>query len=125
VELGEHAAGLMLEAAPWVTAIACYNDLTAIGALRMLRRAGRRVPEDISVVGFDDIAAASWVVPALTTISQPKAEMGRLAVEYLARTLDEGSAEPVPEVLRLPRTLVARESTGPASTGGPPRDARG
>ena len=114
VESGELAAGQMLEQAPWVTAIACYNDLTAIGALRALRAAGRRVPADISVVGFDDIAAASWVVPALTTVSQPKAEMGRLAVEYLARALEGGSPEPVPEVRRLPLTLRVRESTGPA-----------
>ncbi len=114
VDSGERAVGLMLGQAPWVTAIACYNDLTAIGALRMLRGAGRRVPEDVSVVGFDDIAAASWVVPALTTICQPKAEMGRLAVEYLVRVLEGGASEPVPEILRLPLSLRVRESTGPA-----------
>lgn len=114
VESGELATAQMLEQAPWVTAIACYNDMTAIGALRALRAAGRRVPTDISVVGFDDIAAASWVVPGLTTIVQPKADMGRLAVEYLANALEGGSAEPVPEVLRLPLTLRVRESSGPA-----------
>jgi LacI family transcriptional regulator len=114
VDSGERAARLMIAQAPWVTAIACYNDLTAIGALRMLRGAGRRVPEDVSVVGFDDIAAASWVGPALTTICQPKGEMGRLAVEYLVRVLDSGASEAVPEILRLPLSLIVRESTGPA-----------
>jgi LacI family transcriptional regulator len=123
VEGGELAAAQMLVQAPWVTAIACYNDLTAIGALQALRAAGRRVPGDISVIGFDDIAAASWVVPALTTIGQAKADMGRLAVEYLVRALEGGASEPVPEVRRLPLTLSVRESTGPApvSAGAPDR----
>jgi DNA-binding LacI/PurR family transcriptional regulator len=114
VESGERATALMLERAPRVTAIACYNDLTAIGALRMLRAQGRRVPEDVSVVGFDDIAAASWVVPSLTTISQPKADMGRLAVEYLVRALEGDASDTEPTILRLPLTLRIRESTGPA-----------
>lgn len=113
VESGELAAAAMIAQAPWVTAIACYNDLTAIGALRALRAAGRRVPEDVSVIGFDDIAAASWVVPALTTISQQKAEMGRLAVDYLARALDAGDGPSPPEVIRLKTRLHVRESTGP------------
>ncbi len=124
VEGGERAAGEMLAQAPRVTAIACYNDLTAIGALRMLRGAGHHVPGDVSVVGFDDIAAASWVVPALTTVSQPKAEMGRLAVEYLVRALEDPGAEPPPQTIRLPPSLRVRESTGPApvdgSVGAPP-----
>ncbi len=123
LEGGERAAAQMLEQAPWVTAIACYNDLTAIGALRALRATGRRVPEDVSVIGFDDIAAASWVVPMLTTIGQAKAEMGRLAVEYLVRALEGGAPDPVPEVRRLPVTLKVRESTGATSgsTGAPDR----
>ena len=104
----------LLEDAPGLTALAAYNDISAIGALRALRRAGRRVPQEISVIGFDDIAAASWVVPGLTTISQQKAEMGRLAVDYLARTLDAGDDPPAPEVIRLPTELRVRESTGPA-----------
>ncbi len=112
VEGGELIATQMIERMPWVTAIAGYNDLTAIGALRALRAAGRRVPEDVSVVGFDDIAAASWVVPGLTTIVQQKADMGRLAVEYLARALEANSTPP--EVIRLPTLLRERESTGPA-----------
>jgi DNA-binding LacI/PurR family transcriptional regulator len=114
VEGGERVAAQMVEEAPWLTAIAGYNDLTAIGALRALRAAGRRVPEDVSVIGFDDIAAASWVVPGLTTISQQKGEMGRLAVEYLARTLEAGDEAPQPEVRRLSTELRVRESTGPA-----------
>jgi len=117
VEGGELVTAQMIEDAPWLTAIAGYNDLTAIGALRALRAAGRRVPEDVSVIGFDDIAAASWVVPGLTTISQQKGEMGRLAVDYLARTLEAGDDPPKPEVIRLSTELRVRESTGPAPAG--------
>ena len=116
VEGGEAMTARMIVEAPWVTAIAGYNDLTAIGALRALRAAGRRVPEDVSVIGFDDIAAASWVVPGLTTISQQKGEMGRLAVDYLARTLGAGEGRLAPEVIRLSTELRLRESTGPAPT---------
>jgi len=119
VEGGELATTQLLADAPWVTALAGYNDLTAIGALRALRTAGRRVPEDVSVIGFDDIAAASWVVPGLTTIAQQKSEMGRLAVESLARTLDAGEPAPPARVTRLSTSLRIRESTGPA--GGRPQ----
>ena len=112
VDGGALAAGRLLGEHPAVTAIAAYNDLTAIGALRALRSAGRRVPDDVSVIGFDDVAAASWVVPGLTTIAQQKAEMGRLAVESLVRALDGGRFPPT--VIRLATALRIRESTGPA-----------
>ena len=71
-----------LPAAP--TAIFCYNDMAAIGALSTLRQAGLRVPGDLSVVGFDDIPFASYVDPPLTTIHQPKDEMGRIALRMLS-----------------------------------------
>jgi LacI family transcriptional regulator len=108
-ESGVRAAAEILGSAPAVSAIVCYNDLTAIGVLGELRARGIRVPDDISVVGYDDIAAASWVTPPLTTIAQPKAEMGRLAVERLASAMD---VPLVPEVIRLPTTLHERESSG-------------
>jgi LacI family transcriptional regulator len=111
---GEAAAQRLLAVCPDVTAIACYNDLTAIGALRALRAAGRRVPEDVSVIGCDDIAAASWVSPTLTTVAQQKAEMGRLAIDRLAAALDDPEHAQPPETIRLAMQLVERESTGPA-----------
>jgi LacI family transcriptional regulator len=107
---GVRAAAQILASGTDVSAIVCYNDVTAIGVMGALRAAGRHVPDDMSVVGFDDIAAASWVTPGLTTIAQQKAEMGRLAVERLASAT--GIAL-VPEVIRLPTTLRARESSGP------------
>jgi LacI family transcriptional regulator len=120
VDSGEHGVARLLEIQPAMTAICCYNDLTAIGALRALRAMGRSVPEDVSVVGFDDIAAAAWVDPSLTTVVQQKGAMGRLAVERLAEAIS--SAVPAglaaPEVVRLPVTLLQRRSSGP------PHDAR-
>jgi LacI family transcriptional regulator len=72
-----------------VTAISCGNDLIAIGVLRALRKAGRRVPEDVSVVGFDDIPWAEIVTPTLTTINQPVSEMAAAALTLLLDRLQE------------------------------------
>jgi LacI family transcriptional regulator len=116
VASGDRAAAEMLADHPDVTAIYCYNDLTAIGVLRALRQAGRRVPDDISVVGLDDIAAASWTAPSLTTVAQRKADMGRLAVESIIEALEDDHGVLVPSVVRLPATLCARESTARVRT---------
>lgn len=112
-ESGERAARQLLDDGCNVTAIACYNDMTAIGVLRTMLAAGRRVPEDVSVIGFDDIAAAAWVAPALTTLAQQKAEMGRLAVGHLARALEDPDHDAPVETVRLPMTLIQRETTAP------------
>ncbi len=114
VDGGERAATEILDRGLAVTAIACYNDLTAIGVLRALRAARRRVPEKMSVIGCDDIAAASWVVPSLTTVAQQKSEMGRLAVEHLAGALGGLEDAGTPRTILLPMVLRERESTGPA-----------
>jgi len=118
-EGGEQCTSELIERGAGVTAIACHNDLTAIGALRALRAARIRVPQEVSVIGCDDIAAASWVVPALTTIAQRKAEMGRTAVERLAAALDDPEHPVAPETIRLPMDLRERESAAP-----PPGDER-
>lgn len=110
---GDRAASELIGTGTAVTAIACYNDVTAIGALRALRSAGIRVPVDMSVIGCDDIAAASWVVPSLTTVAQQKAEMGRIAVERLISVVDHPEHAAAPETVRLPMVLQVRESTGP------------
>jgi LacI family transcriptional regulator len=103
----------MLLAAPQrPTGIVCYNDLTAIGALRAVDTAGLRCPEDVSVVGFDDIELAAWTDPGLTTIRQPIDEMGRWAVARLATTLLGLEAEGVAQ-LTLEPSLVVRGSTAP------------
>lgn len=115
---GERAAKALLEV-PGLTGLVCYNDLTAIGALRAARAAGRRVPEELSVIGFDDIDLAAWTDPPLTTIRQPTAEMGRWAVERIAARLrDADGRRDAAATVHLPPELVIRGSTGPP----PPRD---
>jgi DNA-binding LacI/PurR family transcriptional regulator len=115
---GERAATDLLTANTGVTAIACHNDLTAIGVLRAMRSARVRVPAEVSVIGCDDISAASWVVPSLTTVAQQKAEMGTLSVERLATMLDNPDAAGEPGTTRVPMILRVRESTGPAPVPG-------
>lgn len=114
VDGGEAAARELLAVAPDVTGIACYNDLVAIGAVRALRAAGRDVPGDVSVVGFDDIDAAAWVDPPLTTVAQQKTAMGRWAVERVLRHLRDGGSWGPAERVVLPVTLVKRGSTAMA-----------
>ena len=112
---GAAAALQLLERGLDITAIFAFNDQMATGAVGALQRAGRRVPEDISVVGFDDIPQSAAVFPALTTIAQPIGEMGtigvRLLLDRIARGHPEGHA-PYQRV-RLSTRLVVRESTGP------------
>lgn len=80
---GREAAIQLLEEHPQITALFCFNDMVAIGALQAGIQLGRRIPEDLSLVGYDDIPMASWVTPALTTCSVPFEEMGRLATKLL------------------------------------------
>lgn len=108
---GEAAVDELLAAG--VTGIVAYNDLTAIGALRGLRRAGARVPDDVSVIGFDDIEMAAWTDPPLTTIRQPFAALGAWAVERVVAAVGDRAA--APERVLLDPELVVRASTGPAS----------
>jgi DNA-binding LacI/PurR family transcriptional regulator len=121
VEAGETAARTALQAEPRTTALICYNDLTAIGAVRGLRGLGLSVPDDVSVVGFDDIEMASYVDPPLTTIRQATGEMGRWALASLCRRIESGREETAGQVggrpgpmVRLAVTLVARGSTAVA-----------
>ena len=94
-----------------VTAIFAFNDQMAIGAIGALQRAGYRVPEDVSVVGFDDIPLSAAIFPALTTIAQPIGEMGAVGVRLL---LDRIAQRDAPyQRVRLATRLVVRESTGP------------
>jgi LacI family transcriptional regulator len=80
---GRDAAVQLLTENPKISAIFCFNDMVAIGALQAGPQVGRRVPEDLSIVGYDDIPMASWVTPALTTCKVPFEEMGRLATRLL------------------------------------------
>jgi DNA-binding LacI/PurR family transcriptional regulator len=84
---GQRAAASILAVDAAVTAIVAYNDLMAIGAMRAVRAGGGRVPDDVSVVGFDDVDLAAFVDPPLTTVAQQTGEMGRWAVDQLTSRL--------------------------------------
>jgi LacI family transcriptional regulator len=90
------------------TAIFACNDMMAVGAMRAINEAGLRVPADISVIGFDDIALASFTIPPLTTVAQPSYEMGMLAAEVLLQRLQDPNSSPRRE--RLSPSLVIRNS---------------
>jgi len=93
------------------TAIFAFNDISAIGAIRALEDAGLSVPEDVSVLGFDDVYAAAFHKPALTTIRQPLFEMGRLAAETLLTVVGRKAAVSPPQVLTVEPKLIVRDST--------------
>jgi LacI family transcriptional regulator len=94
------------------TAVLCFNDISAIGSIRALYDAGLKVPEDVSVLGFDDIQAASYIVPGLTTIRQPLQRMGALAARSLLKKL---AHEKLPDTIKVDPELIVRESTGPVT----------
>jgi DNA-binding LacI/PurR family transcriptional regulator len=95
------------------TAIIAFNDIIALGALHAVRVYGLNVPQDISIVGVDDIAVAAHTYPPLTTIGQPKYRMGKLAVQTLRR-MCEGRLSAGNNCTLLESPLIVRESTGPA-----------
>ena len=112
---GERAVPALHAAVPGLTAIFACNDVMALGALRALRKAGLRVPEDVSVAGFDDIPIASDLCPPLTTVRVPMGRIGELAMRMVIEHSAQGRAL---RVEHLPTELVLRASTGP-----PPRAA--
>jgi LacI family transcriptional regulator len=111
-ELGYPPVRRLLQKGRHFTAIFAFNDMAAIGAMRAIHEAGLRIPEDVSVVGFDDIQHASFHTPSLTTVRQPLHNMGKLAAETLLNQIHSPGAPTKPEILVKPQ-LMARESTGP------------
>jgi DNA-binding LacI/PurR family transcriptional regulator len=101
------ASERLIRSFPERTALICYNDVMAVGAMQGCRRLGRRIPDDLSIVGFDDIVLARHLEPPLTTIRQPKYEIGYRAVAMVLALLDRGS----PQHVLLEGTLIARGST--------------
>jgi LacI family transcriptional regulator len=113
-EIGYEPMKLLLENTRDFTAIFCFNDIAAIGAIRALSEAGLHVPGDVSVVGFDDIQSAAFCTPSLTTVRQPLNEMGKRGARLLLeRIAHPEKTELEAEVVMQPE-LVVRESTGPA-----------
>jgi DNA-binding LacI/PurR family transcriptional regulator len=91
-------------------AVFCFNDLLALGAMRALQQAGCRIPDDVAVIGFDDIEEARFATPSLTTIAPDKEQMGELAVSFLLGRIDGTRTNP-PEQVEVPFRLIVREST--------------
>ena len=117
IDGGRQAMTELLGHAPDITAVFVLNDLMALGALEAARASGRRVPTDLSIVGFDDIPFAALANPPLTTVGQPIRQLGEQAADLLLRVIEDGMAPTVttseqPNVL-LPNELIVRGSTAP------------
>lgn len=112
-QLGYPFAKKLLERKIPFTALFAYNDISAIGAIRALQEEGLQVPQDVSVVGFDDIQGAAYNTPSLTTVRQPLIRMGTIAAQTLLERIEERLDEPA--VIAIQPELVIRESTGPAA----------
>lgn len=121
-----YAAGRALAAAGDVTAVFAANDDMAIGLVRALLEAGLRVPEDVSVVGFDDVPVSAYVTPPLTTVRQPFDAVAHEGLRLLVQAIEKPDAEPAP-ASDPPVELVVRASTAPPPTDGrrPASDTRG
>src|SRR6266481_2371653 len=110
--LGYQVTSKLLAAGEPFTALFAFNDISAIGAIRALREAGRRVPDDVSVVGFDDIQSAAFQNPALTTVRQPLRQMGILAAEtVLSRINAPAKSSTHPKNILVEPELIVRETT--------------
>ena len=110
-EAGMRAMDALLALSDPPTAVCCYNDMTALGAMRAIHMHGLRVPEEISVVGFDDLFVASYTQPPLTTVRQPMRRMGQLAMENLIKLM---SGQESVVRIKVKAELVVRESTAKA-----------
>lgn len=108
---GSAAMAMLLERDPPPDAVFCFNDTLALGALRALADRGRRVPEDVAVIGLDDVDDARFAVPSLSTVAPDKEFIASTAVSMLAERLAEGGQDIAPRDVRAPFELVVREST--------------
>jgi LacI family transcriptional regulator len=104
----------ILESGPVPTAVFAANDRMAIGAMHAIHEAGLRIPDDLSIVGLDDIEVAAYQIPPLTTIRQSFAELATHAVQLLLEIIEEGQPSQ-PQVVIEP-VLVKRQSTGPLAS---------
>jgi DNA-binding LacI/PurR family transcriptional regulator len=118
-ELGYQVTQKLLASGEPLTALFAFNDISAIGAIQALREAGRRIPEDVSVVGFDDIQSAAFQNPGLTTVKQPLRQMGGLAAETLLQRINSPVKQPYPKEIIVQPDFIIRGSTGPAPRSDP------
>jgi len=116
LEGGMRAAEHLLRLKQHPAAILCSNDMTAIGALRVFARTRVRVPEDISIIGFDNIQLAEFVYPALTTIQLSRQDLARGAFDALKSAVEQAGDAHRKREISIPTLLVLRQTTGPAPT---------
>lgn len=110
VKEGQNGAARLMELRVPPTAIVAPNDMAAIGAITKLKELDRRVPEDVAVIGYDNIAIAEWYDPSLTTVDQPHYQMGQRAMQAMLKRLEDPS-EPA-EVVKFETSLIIRRSSG-------------
>jgi LacI family transcriptional regulator len=112
-QLGYEVTAKLLATNEAFTALFAFNDISAIGAIQALREAGRRVPEDVSVIGFDDIQSAAFQNPGLTTVRQPLREMGVIAAETLLQRINASAKVPYPKTITIEPEFIVRATTAP------------
>lgn len=110
---GMEAMARLLERHPDITAVTCSSDLMALGAMRLMEQLGRAVPDDVAVIGYDDISIASYCSPSLTSVRQDKYQLGYQAAQLLIDMLE---GREVHHKVMLPNKLIVRDSTVPRST---------
>ena len=113
-DLGEgyKAACILLDRHPDITALFCHNDNMACGAYRALAERGRRIPHDISVIGFDNIPLCEYVLPHLTSVGYPRTRLGTLLAQLLINSIEQSSK--VPTNMKIQVELTRRDSTARA-----------
>lgn len=118
-EVGYVVTRKLLERGEPFSALFAFNDISAIGAIQALRESGRRVPEDVSVIGFDDIQSAAYQNPGLTTVRQPLRQMGVIAAETLLDRINSPRQADYPREIIVKPELIVRASTAPARSAVP------
>jgi DNA-binding LacI/PurR family transcriptional regulator len=114
---GAQAMRYLLTLNPPPDAVFCFTDLLALGAISALHEAGRRIPEDVAVIGIDDLEESRFATPSLSTIAPDKEMMGELAVSLLLGRID-GTCTTPPQRYEVPFRLIIRKSTGGSSAFG-------
>jgi LacI family transcriptional regulator len=117
LEGGMRALNELIELSPRPTAILCSNDMTAIGVMREAYDLDMRIPDDLSLIGFDDIRLAQFMTPPLTTVQMSQTELARLAFQALLKEMDEASQAQRAKEYKLNTNLILRRSTGLAPSG--------
>jgi DNA-binding LacI/PurR family transcriptional regulator len=109
---GAEAARELIRSGVPFDGLFCFTDSLALGALRELAAAGVRVPDDVAVIGFDNIDESRFSVPSLTTVDAGRAEIARIAVDLLVEQINRKGPPRPPQTVKAPFRIVARESTG-------------